>query len=49
MKRELEDKKDSNGVGIQSIRNMMKKMGGRCRIIEENDLFGIEIIFPVAN
>lgn len=49
VKRELEDKKDSNGVGVQSIRNMMKKMGGRCRIIEENDMFGIEIIFPDVN
>lgn len=49
VKKELEDKKCSNGVGIQSIRNMMKKMGGRCRIIEENDMFGIEIMFPDVN
>ncbi len=46
---ELPDKKESNGVGLQSIRNMMKKMGGSCRISNENGIFGIEIIFPCIN
>lgn len=49
VKRELEDNKESNGVGVQSIRNMMKKMRGRCRIIEKNNMFGIEIVFPNTN
>ena len=45
----LSDKNDSNGVGLQSIRNMMKKMGGACRISNENGIFGIEIVFPCIN
>ena len=45
----LPDKRDSNGVGLQSIRNMMKKMGGTCRISNTNGIFGIEIIFPCIN
>lgn len=44
--RKLDDKKDSNGVGLQSIKNMMKKMGGKCNIIREGELFAVEILFP---
>lgn len=49
VEKKLEDKKDSNGVGVQSVKNMMKKMGGSCRIIKENDMFGIELLFPDVN
>lgn len=42
------DKKDSNGVGLQSIRNMMKKMGGSCKTSNENGRFAVEISFPCA-
>ena len=49
VKRELKNKKNSTGVGVQIIKNIMKKMGDRCRIIEENDMFRIEIVFSDAN
>lgn len=46
VERKMEEKRDSNGVGLPSIKNMMKKMGGKCRVIRENEMFGIEILFP---
>lgn len=46
MVKQQEDKKDSNGVGLQSIRNMMKKMNGRCSVTQEEKSFAIEIQFP---
>ena len=42
----LEEKTDSSGVGLQSIKNMMKKMNGKCRITHENDIFAVELYFP---
>lgn len=45
----LEEKKESTGVGLQSIKNMMKKMQGDCRVTHEDKKFGIEILFPVAD
>jgi len=44
--RELEEKQDSNVVGIQSIKNMMRKMGGDFRVAQKNGRFRIEILFP---
>lgn len=43
-------KVESASVGIQSIRNMMKKMGGTCRVWqswEPKGSFKIEVLFPV--
>ena len=37
---------ESNGVGIQSIKNMMIKMGGRCMAINENGTFRLILYFP---
>ncbi len=45
----LEEKNDSTGVGLQSIKNMMKKMYGDCRILQENEKFSIEIWFPCTD
>ena len=41
-----QEKKDSNGVGLQSIKNMMKKMGGQSRVLRDHGKFAIEIVFP---
>lgn len=44
-------KVESTGVGIQSIQNMMKKMGGTCSIWqswESKGHFKIEILFPIC-
>lgn len=46
---DINEKNDSTGVGLQSIKNMMRKMGGSCRIIHENGMFRIEILFPCVN
>lgn len=43
-------KVESTGVGIQSIRNMMKKMGGTCSVWQSFELrgsFKIEVLFPI--
>lgn len=43
-------KVESTGVGIQSIRNMMKKMGGTCSVwqsFEPRGNFKIEVLFPI--
>ena len=45
----LEEKNDSTGVGLQSIKNMMKKMYGDCRIMQENEHFSIKILFPCTD
>ena len=45
----LEEKNDSTGVGLQSIKNMMKKMYGDCRIMQENEKFSIRILFPCTD
>lgn len=45
-----ERKVESSGVGIQSIRNMMKKMGGTCSVWQSAELkgsFKIEVLFPI--
>lgn len=45
-----ERKVESTGVGIPSIRNMMKKMGGTCSVWQSFDLggsFKIEVLFPI--
>lgn len=31
-----EEKVESNGIGIQNIKNMMKKMNGECIVEKEN-------------
>ena len=46
--RKLEEKTDSTGVGLQSIQNMMKKMNGRCQVIQNGQQFRIELFFPSA-
>lgn len=45
----LDDNKsvESTGIGIQSIQNMMQQMGGQCSIINQNDIFEINLLFPV--
>lgn len=45
-----ERKVESTGVGIQSIRNMMKKMGGTCSVwqpFKSRGSFKIEVLFPI--
>lgn len=44
------NKVESTGVGIQSIKSMMKKMGGTCRVWqtwESEGQFKIEVLFPI--
>lgn len=40
-------KVESTCVGIQSVKNMMAKMGGSCRVRQEQQRFVIEILFPL--
>lgn len=42
----LTDETESTGVGIQSIKNMMAKMGGRCITGMENGVFRLILYFP---
>lgn len=42
----LTDETESTGVGIQSIKNMMAKMGGRCITGMENSVFRLTLYFP---
>lgn len=43
------DKTDSTGIGTQSIRSMMKKMGGSCEISEDGTIYQITIAFPICS
>lgn len=43
--KENDEKIESTGIGIQSIKNMMMKMGGKCLIEEENDIFRVILLF----
>ena len=45
----LEEKTDSSGVGLQSIKNMMKKMNGKCRIRHAENTFAVELLFPFVS
>lgn len=42
----LTDETESTGVGIQSIKNMMAKMGGKCITGMENGVFRLTLYFP---
>ncbi len=42
-----DEKPESTCVGIQSVKNMMAKMGGDCRVWQRKEWFGIEILFPL--
>ena len=41
-----EEETESNGIGIQSIKNMMLKMRGKCMTVQEGERFQILILFP---
>ena len=43
------EKTQSNGIGLQSIKNMMEKMTGKCAVMKEKNGFRITILFPVAD
>ena len=43
--KENDEKIESTGIGIQSIKNMVMKMGGKCLIEEENDIFRLILLF----
>ncbi|MEE0511937.1 MAG: HAMP domain-containing sensor histidine kinase [Peptococcaceae bacterium] len=37
---------ESNGIGIQSMKNMMHQMGGECKIIKQKNNFEVILLFP---
>nr|WP_294678687.1 HAMP domain-containing sensor histidine kinase [uncultured Blautia sp.] len=41
-----DEKTESTGIGLQSIRNMMKQMNGRCSVEQDKENFSIVLIFP---
>lgn len=41
-----EEETESNGIGIQSVKNMMLKMRGKCITLQEGERFQILILFP---
>ncbi len=45
----MDEKADSTGIGLQSIQNMMEKMGGSCKVCEEKGYFCIKILFPLVD
>lgn len=45
----LGEKTQSSGIGLQSIKNMMEKMTGKCAVMKEKNGFRITILFPVAD
>lgn len=47
-KRKLEKKEDSSQIGVQNIISMMGKMKGRCEVIEDEEWYEIQILFPVS-
>lgn len=42
----LADKSESTGIGIQSVKNMMRKMNGICIVKQEQSVFWLTILFP---
>lgn len=40
---------ESTGIGIQSIRNMMMKMRGKCQAEQKQDFFCMTLLFPVIH
>lgn len=46
--RTVSEKVDSTEIGIQSIKVMMSKMNGKCKIEQENGIFRIILLFPVV-
>lgn len=44
--RDMEEKPDSTGIGIQSVKNMMQKMGGQCITEQKEKQFFITLLFP---
>lgn len=47
--RSLADKSESTGIGIQSVKNMMRKMRGDCLVKQEGDVFRLTILFPCVS
>ena len=39
---------ESTGIGVQSIKNMMLKMGGKCMTQQDGEMFRITLLFPVC-
>ena len=44
----LEEKPESTGIGLQSIRKMMEKMGGNYLVEQVEDRFRLTLFFPSA-
>lgn len=43
------ERAESTGIGIQSIGNMMRKMGGSCRVRQEGEQFCMELMFSTMD
>lgn len=44
--RELEEKEESTEIGIQNMKNMMQKMGGKCIAEIKDERFRLTLLFP---
>lgn len=42
----FDEKVDSTGIGLQNIKNMMQKMGGKCVVEKKNETFRLVLLFP---
>ena len=42
----INEKIESTGIGIQSIKNMMQKMGGKCIVEKSEEKFRVVLLFP---
>lgn len=40
------DRTESNGIGIESSRTMMRQMNGRCTVEQTETAFEITLLFP---
>lgn len=47
--RPMDEKEESTGIGIQNIKNMIKKMGGNCTVEEEGNRFCLILMFPKSD
>ncbi len=47
--RPVGEKVESTGIGIQSIKSMMMKMGGKCIVEKEKASFRIKLLFPIVD
>lgn len=47
-KKELDEKVESNKIGLQNIQKMMEKMGGGALVHQDETVFMVSLVFPAV-